>query len=135
MVKAAEFNTDDALVRAERREQSCCLVTIRKSDLVELAGVAEISNRTKCRLEIAAMGNDWYGNRTQAGRACATKASGECWWAGAQLRRLVTIRKSEVVDSATVAVISNCTRCRLEIETMRVVGEARWLAVSRETEG
>jgi hypothetical protein len=32
-----------------------------------------------------------------------------------RLRCLVTIRKSDVVDFEWLAVISNCTRCRLEI--------------------
>src|SRR5580698_4191222 len=44
-------------------------------------------------------------------RARIGKANRRVWKYG----RFVTIRKSELVDSAEVAVISNCTRCRLEM--------------------
>ena len=81
-----------------------------------------ISNCTRCRLEIVGVCLSLPVNRTpvpssgQAGRhACATKVSGDVCWVLAQMGCLGTIRKSDVVDSVRVAVISNRTRCRLEI--------------------
>jgi hypothetical protein len=43
-------------------------------------GVAVISNRTRCRLEIGAVCLNSEENRTQAGHAHATKGSDDLRW-------------------------------------------------------
>jgi hypothetical protein len=102
--------------RSEKRlAQSGRLGTIRKDDVVDSVRLAAISNRTRCRLEIAVGCSDVKGNRTQAGHARATKGSGELSWVHGYKGDLGTIRKSDLVDSVGLAAISNCTRCRLEI--------------------
>ena len=99
---------------------NACLGTIRKSDVVDSRWVTTNSNRRMCRLEIGAVCSNSEGHRTQAGHACATNPSNDLNWLPSQIGCFGSIRKSEVVDLARVAVISNRTRCRLEIGVCRL---------------
>ena len=79
-------------------------VHIRLVSFVEGVGVAAFSNCIEYTLEMRgaaiSVRADWRSDLENAFEKCS---------------RLVTIRKSEVVDLVGVAAISNCTRCRLEI--------------------
>jgi hypothetical protein len=79
-------------------------VHIRLVSFVEGAGVAAIFNCIEYTLEMRGEAI----NARREGRGDLESAFGKCG-------RLVSIRKSEVVDLVGVAVISNCTRCRLEM--------------------
>jgi hypothetical protein len=87
-------------------------VLIRKSEVVDLGRVAAISNCTEYTLEM----------RGEA-RAARAGRSGDVKIAWEKCGRLVTIRKSEVVDLLGVAVISNRTRCRLEMRVRRLAAK------------
>jgi hypothetical protein len=114
------------------------LGSIRKSEVVDFGRLAVISNCTRCRLEIGALGRSsgWgnAGKHARRGRrkALRTRRVLDLGRHGVGIRKaqaerqamrrgafklwcLVTIRKSDLVDFGWLAVISNCTRCRLEI--------------------
>jgi hypothetical protein len=116
------------------------LGSIRKSEVVDLVGVGANSNCTRCRLEIGALGRSsgWgnAGKHARRGRrkALRTRRVLDLGRHGAGIRRaqaerqvmrrgvfklwcLVTIRKSDVIDFEWLAVISNRTRCRLEMDS------------------
>jgi hypothetical protein len=79
-------------------------VHIRAATFVDVAGVAAFSNCIEYTLEMHDEAVTGRGELRGNSESVFAKGS-----------RLVTIRKSDVVDFEGVAVISNCTRCRLEI--------------------
>ena len=71
---------------------------------MEGVGVAGISNRTEYTVEMRGEAISVRVRRREDSERALVKCG-----------RLVTIRKSDLFDSAGVVAISNCTRCRLEI--------------------
>jgi hypothetical protein len=83
-------------------------VHIRAATFVDVAGVAAFSNCIEYTLEM----HDEAMTARRERRGNSESVFAKCG-------RLVTIRKSDVVDFEGVAVISNCTRCRLEMRVRR----------------
>jgi hypothetical protein len=76
----------------------------RLRSFVEGVGVAGISNCTEYTVEMRGEAISVRVQRREDSESALVKCS-----------RLVTIRKSDLVDLVGVVAISNCTRCRLEI--------------------
>ena len=100
---------------------------------VDGVGVAGISNCTEYTVEIERL--RLSANVCVSGIVAEAVKKRQPGWLSdcCESVRLGSIRKSELVDSARLAVISNRTRCRLEIDMMCMDRERCVLAAEEET--